>query len=350
MCNASALTTDSIVDLAKKTLWVPNGLKCQVAHPEPCSAVLACWEAYQLHLVRQHCATIRKIQKNGQVSLSLPREFHCPFRCTNHIHKSRENLEEHMTAAHMSKIPLPCPFRKCQDIPPLESEVKFAHHVDTIHLHEKYNMTRAQLEQEGHLLLLWQSSCSQSNIVPDPPPLPQSFVHLDVMNTPSSYSEPLISPVPPTVLSTPPRQFSRSTPPTPLRIRSSDLQSPALNSPGRRVQRPRQIQGTKPDMNFQRLENNEEQMETVALDDLPILDQSSDSLSKFAPELYRPQRTEIPNDWLIWRRPTPLRKELSMPVLLPKPESYGLSPPSSMDFNVFSARVNQLKAPGYLDK
>ncbi|KAE9400531.1 hypothetical protein BT96DRAFT_641602 [Gymnopus androsaceus JB14] len=110
------LTRNSMINIAKKTMWPPEGRKCQITtSDEPCTAVLVCWEAYRLHLIQQHCTAVKK--KCGKTSSGAKqKEFHCPFQCPNYIHPSRKSLEQHMTSLHMSKIPLPCPFRKCEGL------------------------------------------------------------------------------------------------------------------------------------------------------------------------------------------------------------------------------------------
>lgn len=56
MSQANTFTTSSIIDLAKKTMWTPEGINCQIVTPEPCNAILACWEAYKL--VSPYCCNL----------------------------------------------------------------------------------------------------------------------------------------------------------------------------------------------------------------------------------------------------------------------------------------------------
>lgn len=94
----------------------------------------------------------------------------------------------------------------------------------------------------------------------------------------------------------------------------------------------------------------------VNFDDLPVLDVSSSSQSAdfsrrdLKGSEWLLQRSKPPDDWVIWKRPKVWLKDTPKPFHLQMPSDHGRIPPASMDYNVFSARVNQLKADGVLGK
>ncbi|KAJ3906354.1 hypothetical protein F5879DRAFT_946583 [Lentinula edodes] len=324
---ASLNTANSVVDIAKKTM-LPQGVRCQITTPEPCNAVLACWEAYRLHLIRQHSLTIQKIQKNGQAGTSRTitrKEWRCAFRCLNRIHLSRRSLEQHMVA-HMSEVPLSCPFQTCESLRPLESELTLIEHLDSIH--SEHNT----MALEGQLCTAWWPPYRQPQIAESPlwPDSPVNY--LDIIN-----------PYP----SQPPHPSPPHTPPAspvfhqfPRLVQSSALQSPSFHSPGRRPI-PRQI-------TIESIEDWSNPEEFYEFEDLPTLSELPPNSSTHNSE-WRPS-PQIPEDWIVWQRPQNWKKETSTLFHLQTAEDLGHMPPSSMDYNVFSARVNQLKAEGLLGK
>lgn len=59
-------------------------------------------------------------------------------------------------------------------------------------------------------------------------------------------------------------------------------------------------------------------------------------------------RSKPPDDWLIWKQPNVWMRDSPRAFHLQKPEDHGLTPPSSMDYNVFSSLVDRLKESGNL--
>ncbi|KAJ3731699.1 hypothetical protein DFJ43DRAFT_1076943 [Lentinula guzmanii] len=326
---AATLSANSLVDLAKKTM-LPQGVRCQITSPGPCNAILVCWEAYRLHLLRQHSLTVKKIRDNDEqtgTSRTVTRkEWRCAFRCAHHVHLSRKSLEQHMIS-HMSKVPLCCPFQTCENLRPLESVFILIDHLDSSH-HEQQILSPTELE--GQLRATWWSLDSQPGGSFELPPWPDSPVdYLDIMNShpsqPPSSSPPR---TPPT--SSPFRQFPRL-------VQSSALQSPSFNSPGRRPI-PRQI-------TIESIEDSDKPEEVFEFEDLPKSQCSPDHDSD-----WRPPPSQLHEDWIVWQRPHSWKKEAASPFHLQNAEDFNRMPPSSMDYNVFSARVDQLKAEGILGK
>ncbi|KAJ4473691.1 hypothetical protein J3R30DRAFT_707622 [Lentinula aciculospora] len=176
---AATFTVNPLLDLAKRTM-LPQGVRCQITTPEPCNAILACWEAYRLHLIHQHSVTVKKFRKNRQAGTTYTvtrKEWRCAFQCPNRVHMSRESLEQHMLS-HMSEIPFSCPFPTCESrLRPLESEPTLIDHLDSIHC-EQRGISSTELEGQ-----LWWSSYSQSTSFIESPPWPDySVIYLDTVN------------------------------------------------------------------------------------------------------------------------------------------------------------------------
>ncbi|KAJ3765376.1 hypothetical protein FB446DRAFT_850153 [Lentinula raphanica] len=333
------LTPDTLLDLAKKTMLL-KGVKCQITTPDSCNAILVSWEAYKLHLLRRHTLTVKKLQKDEQtctvqsqagVSRTKTRkEWRCAFRCSNRVHTSRESLEQHVDS-HMARVPLCCPFQTCENEQPFEGELFLIDHLDSVHF-EQRNLPSTALE--GQLRASWCSYC-QSRDISEPPPWPRNPVgYSDIFNLHLSRPLPPSSPRTPPA-SPPSRQFPRL-------VQASALQSPSFNSPGRRPIA-RQI-------TLESIEDSNKTQEVLEFEDLPVLLPVSRTCLNEDTEKYLSRRSQLPEDWIVWQRPHSWKKETPGPFHLQNPADSNRVPPSSMDYNVFSARVDQLKAEGILGK
>ncbi|KAF9078181.1 hypothetical protein BDP27DRAFT_1441464 [Rhodocollybia butyracea] len=362
MSTAATLTTSSVIELARKTM-LEQGLRCPISVPEqpPCTTVLACWETYRLHILREHC-TVLYTRKNGQASYvhkSLPhcsrvstldsalyiflqtssgkavtrKEYRCPFRCANHIQPSRHSLEQHLMLVHMSSIPLPCPFKACQIITPLESNELLVNHLQSVH-NECIGLELGHLDKEGQLLPSW--GLGSYIHIEDPPSLPDVVTHLDLIGPAPSYSEPLTPPPPST-----PRLLEQPSPYSPHLVEIAALQSPQKIRNSNRL---RLITMPKDEDSKKTEEEEKVEKEEISFEDLPV----REGFPGKKDTKWHPERSELQDDWIIWKRPW--RKIVSTPFHLQNPEEFGHIPPSSMDYEVFSARVDQLRADGILGK
>lgn len=264
-----------------------------------------------------------------QTSSRVRKGFHCPFHCT-HAYESCKSLEEHILL-HMSKTPLPCPFQSCGSVQPFESEMQLADHIHSTHA-EHLGCSLSQMNQDGQLLPLWWIP-SRSYPLPDPPPLPKTSNNPLVMVTPyPHFQQPFLSP------SSKLKPSSSSSSAAPSSFASLSLhhhhhhiQHHPVRSSAYRPHIPLQIQNMGLQNSLLVAKGN------IHFDDLPE--------QNFSGLLHR---SKPPDDWLIWKQPKVWMKSTSRPFHLEKPEDHGLMPPSSMDYNVFSALVDQLKESGDL--
>lgn len=214
------------------------------------------------------------------------------------------SLEKHVTISHMAKIPLLCPFQKCNGLL-LNSEILLLDHIQSDH-------TGESLIAEGELLPSWWSPSDANADLPPPPLLPSHCLNPLVVVTPFPCRSP------------------PSTPRAAPRVLTLSDTLPSLRSPLNRSLTQRQITLD----SIGDLKITDEKDFEYEFADLPILNEpfkpSSSSSS------WRPQRSEPEKDWVVWERPTVWRKENPRPSHLLKPEDYGHTPPGSILFhNVF---------------
>ncbi|KAG7443663.1 uncharacterized protein BT62DRAFT_323399 [Guyanagaster necrorhizus] len=217
------------------------------------------------------------------------RQYKCPLpRCSAPIHTSEQSIREHIDVSHMSAFhALICPLRQCEG-------VRFTR---ILHLTNHLRSAHAALEgQRVNLhseLFLPSSRIFRPSSVPDPLPLPLPSIGATLV---------------PAVANGPPRKslWGAGTAPTPSLPRS-----------------PKRLKHT---VSESSIEDGKESS-SIVLDDLPIYDDTKSS-----------------TDFVVWRRPSQLQKDVVRPLpmldpTVPRPTE----PPSSILYNSFKARVDALE-------
>ncbi|KIK57773.1 hypothetical protein GYMLUDRAFT_746952 [Collybiopsis luxurians FD-317 M1] len=253
----------------------------------------------------------------------------------------------------MPQIPIPCPFKMCESIQSFESESSLIHHVEA--MHKVYlGVDMKQLVQKGLLFPLWFPSAElQSSYATTTSPLPSLSTvsyrpwHLVDVSPHPGFRLPDVHAQSANGMAAIPSVMPP--PPYTIRLRNSG-HSPVCQSQFQ-SHYSMQSRGMGPgkkkmedfDFDFEDLPGINLQSFSSKLVSTPLL-----GLRNYSRELnpcYHPR----PDELVIQRRPVIRDRDVSRPFHLPKrDEYYGRSPPSSMGYQVFGERVDQLRKNGIL--
>ncbi|KAK0202860.1 hypothetical protein DFS33DRAFT_937873 [Desarmillaria ectypa] len=220
-------------------------------------------------------------------------QYECPLpRCSAPIHTSEQSICEHIDVSHMPIFhALICPFRQCEEI----SFTRSSHLMN--HLHSAHAALVGQKVNPCSKLFLPSSQIFHSSFFPDPPPLRNPSIGAVLL---------------PVVANGPLRK-------------SLSWGNGVVQTPGPSL--PRSPQKLKHAPSESLIEDDKNT--GIILDDLPTSD-----CKKFS---------SLQTDFVIWRRPPQLQKDVARPLpmldpAVPRPSQ----PPGSILYNPFKARVDAL--------
>ncbi|THV00589.1 hypothetical protein K435DRAFT_964002 [Dendrothele bispora CBS 962.96] len=230
----------------------------------------------------------------------------------------------------MADVPLSCPFKLCT-----QSEVTFER---KMYLHDHLGQEHAHYE--GRVL-----DEISSELIPPwrpapvnyPPPASLPAAEVPFTSLLATVSQPQIS-LPRPVLPVPPSPTQSST--QSLTQQPSDMQSLSRSTPISTVL------SSPLKTPLKRLIRQTESMEYI----MSIASSPQPAPIPDFDDLQSVSYAAAPNeDWLVWKKPTSLNKDIASPLPAhSKPYTVNHEPPTSILYDIFSQRVERLKQGGHL--